>query len=353
MVGILCYSVVSFGIGLANGFPIYSVLIDLRTVSYLVIGYFAAFSFGAGIRQVRLIRNLLWLSLVGFLVQQYAVTSSGVAVIDSSGGRLQDYRDIGVPFFLGKYGLFVSFVTVINKRGGISVVAAAGFVLGVIAMMATFIRTAWIATIAGILTLALINARRLHRMALLLVTCVTVASILISALPQAAQVIDAAQSRLAETFAPRSALADTVGSRIEESERALANLRSPVDWVIGRGFGLSVADPDHPYQHNSFAWLLSKQGVVGLVLFVVVVLLLPTVIGLRRLFDRSTPLSLSSVRSMILVLVAATIANAVSGYASGHLTFWPYSPLIGLTIGWLEVSVSHHLLLATPEGDDV
>src|SRR5207244_1360294 len=94
-------------------------------------------------------------------------------------------------------------------------------------------------------------------------------SIGVGVVPQIGVVAQAAQGRLDTLGAPSSN--DTLASRFEESRVALANLNDPPDWVFGVGLGLSVADGLHPNQHNSFVWALSKQGILGLLLFALVI----------------------------------------------------------------------------------
>src|SRR5207237_1845004 len=75
------------------------------------------------------------------------------------------------------------------------------------------------------------------------------------------------QRRLEALFLPASSIDNTTQSRLWESKIAVAQLVTPVDWVIGVGLGLpSAADGVHTFQHDSYVWLLSKEGLLGLAL---------------------------------------------------------------------------------------
>lgn len=333
---LLGYGLLSAGLGAIHGFSGYSIGIDLRALTYLVIGFAAARLTLRAAGHESLLAVLFLVGLVGLVIEQTVVTLQEFARLPGLSVSIAALRDIGAPFYLGKYGIFLLLLMPLrNARDGAAMVVST--LAGLAALVATFIRTAWLEVAVGIVMVAMLGGwRAARRILVVLAFGLIVASVSLGLVPQVSVLAQAAQGRL-DAFSQSSAYnVDTVALRLEESRTALANLRDPQDWVIGVGLGLSVADGLHPNQHNSFVWALSKQGILGLALFSVVIVLIPLVIGLRAL-----PFTSGLRRALLLSLLAAHIANTVGGYASGTITFSAYTPLLGMSLAWIaDIAVS-------------
>jgi hypothetical protein len=326
---LLGFGLLSAWLGAIHGFSAYAIGIDLRALSYLAIGYAAARLSLPADEHERLLAILFVVGLGGLLVEQAVVTLQQFARLPGLSGSIANLRDIGAPFYLGKYGIF--FLLLVRLRGPREAVAMViSTVAGLAAIVATFIRTAWLEIAMGIIVVAVLGGRRVRRRILVVLGFgVIAASVSLSLFSEANVIVQAAQGRL--DFSLSTVYNDpTVAGRLDESRSALANLRAPQDWIFGVGLGLSVTDGLHPNEHNSFAWALSKQGIVGLALFCVVVVALPLVIGLRALKFTD-----GRQRALLLSLLAAHTANILGGYASGNLTFSAYTPLLGMSIAWI------------------
>ena len=332
LLGLLFLCLASALVGLSHQYPLYSIAIDLRDIAYLMVGYLAAHTLLHARRDRRLLTAVMWMSVIGFLTEQTAVSITGFRNIAIQGGSLETYRDIGVSFFAGKYGIFMAVVTTATDGLRRSLLQGALALAGLAATAASLIRTAWIDVLAGIaFLLVATGVRGSSRLVAYGVVGVTVIAFAAYSIPQTSTLVDAVINRASAAIDPSSVTSvDTVAVRFEESRRALAHLQTPEDWLIGAGLGLSVQDALHPYQHNSYVWYLSKLGIIGLLAMCAVLVLLPLVVAIRALRRAS-----GDHRVLLLVLTAAHVANVVSGYASGHLTNWEYAPLVGMTIGWI------------------
>jgi hypothetical protein len=327
---LLGYGLLSAGLGAIHGFSSYAIGIDLRALSYLVIGFAAARLTLPADEHESLLAVLFVVGLAGLVFEQSLVTLQEFARLPGLSVSIAALRDIGAPFYLGKYGVFLLLLVPLKTaRQGLAMVL---FTLaGLAALAATFIRTAWLEVAVGVVTVAMLGGWRVARRILVIAALGLVAtSVSLGLLPQAAVLAEAAQGRLDLLSQSTPYNLDTVASRFEESRIALSNLRNPQDWVFGVGLGLSVADGLHPNQHNSFVWALSKQGVLGLLLFVGVIVVIPLVIGLRAV--KST---VGLRRALLVTLLAAHIANIAGGFASGTITFSAYTPLLGMSLGWI------------------
>jgi hypothetical protein len=327
---LLGYGLLSAGLGAIHGFSGYAIGIDLRALTYLVIGFAAARLTLRAAGHESLLAVLFLVGLVGLVIEQTVVTLQEFARLPGLSVSIAALRDIGAPFYLGKYGIFLLLLMPLrNARDGAAMVVST--LAGLAALVATFIRTAWLEVAVGIVMVAMLGGwRAARRILVVLAFGLIVASVSLGLVPQVSVLAQAAQGRL-DAFSQSSAYnVDTVALRLEESRTALANLRDPQDWIIGVGLGLSVADGLHPNQHNSFVWALSKQGVLGLLLFVGVIVVIPLVIGLRAV--KST---VGLRRALLVTLLAAHIANIAGGFASGTITFSAYTPLLGMSLGWI------------------
>ncbi len=390
------FSLIPVLVGLAHHSALYSVLIDLRTIAYLAIGYWAGRLLLDIVRYGRPVLGLLAATALGFAFAQAIDIVRELGIVARTGINLIDRRDLGVPFFTGKYGIFVGVLGIrqqgLRKTGVPALLVAAGFMATVL----TLIRTAWLTTTVGIIVLLIFWGWRtagrvtliasgslVLLLAAVLVTPVahpifgaltnqhvTIANPTRTAAPSlqsspapsstgasaspgiqgpaasaspgiqgpAASASPAIQGptaaggsvSVAPSPTPRSLGTDTVQFRLAEAGAALSHLKHPLDWILGVGFGLNVDDPIHPYQHNSFVWVLSQEGLVGLVLFTWGVVLTPLIMAVGAL--RRAPAN----RDLLVVLIAVQVANIVSGAASGHLTSWPFAPIVGMTIAWME-----------------
>jgi hypothetical protein len=339
LLGLVFLCLASVLVGLGHQYPLYSIAIDLRAIAYLVVGYLAAQTLLQAVRDRRLLTAVMWMSLVGFLTEQAAVSITGLRNVAIQGGSLETYRDIGVSFFAGKYGIFMAVAATATRGLTRSPVQGALALAGLAATAASLIRTAWIDVLAGIAFLLVATGiRASSRLLAYAVAGVTVIAFAGYAIPQTSPIVEAVINRAGVAIYPSSFNSvDTVAARFEESRVALSHLETPEDWLIGAGLGLSVQDALHPYQHNSYVWYLSKLGIIGLVTFCVVVVVLPLAVAVTAL-----PKVSGEQRVLLLALTAAHTANAISGYASGHLTNWEYAPLVGMTMAWI-------LQLARPE----
>lgn len=342
LLGLLCLCLASIVIGLSRNYPWYSIVIDLRDICYLLVGYLAAQTVLHARRDRRVLSAVLWMSVVGFVVEQTAVSFTGFGNIALQGGSLASYRDIGVSFFTGKYGTLLAIVVIATAGVRASLGAVTLAIAGFAATATSLVRTAWLDLAAGIaFLLVAMGLRAGGRLMALLVIAVAAFTVAVNAIPQTNVIVTAVIERSISALDPNSSSAvDTLSIRFDESRAALSHLQSPLDWVVGAGIGLSVQDSLHPYQHNSYVWYLSKMGVIGLVAMCAVLVLLPLAIavkGLRVVAGRR--------RTLLLTLTAAHVANVVSGFASGHLTNWEYAPIVGMTIGWL-------VQLALPEATE-
>jgi hypothetical protein len=334
------FAILAAAIGLAHGFATYAVAIDVRTIAYLVLGYCAGRSTMNAIRDRNMLGAILLTTVIGFSVQQGFVSATGISQASTYGDQLDTLRDITVGFFAGKYGIIFAAALLESARGRRSWAAAVLFGIGLVCIAATFTRTAWLATGIGILVVFAMATWRGRLRMIILTGTLAIALLGLGLTSQGSLFLGAIQYRFTTVFTPVASSPnpdtvnlDTLGSRLAESELAISNLQGAVDWLLGAGFGLSVTgDPLRPYQHNSFAWLLSKGGVIGFAIFAMAVIVIPLrwgIRGVRRRHNRRT-------RVFALTLLAATIADVVSGVASGHLTFWPYAPLIGMRMAWME-----------------
>jgi hypothetical protein len=331
-VALAVYAVLGLGVGYVHGYGWYFVMIDVRTVLYLCVGYWAAMHLTDAKRDSGMIAALLWVTLAGFIFAQATAWTTGLQQFESTGGSLEDYRDIGSPIFVGKYGLFLAAVLVMERRFVYSWWAAGLLIVGVVAVAASFVRSGWVSVAIGfVLLLLVIRGKGVPRLAGVIAAIGVIATLLIMTVPPSSEFFQALQHRLQDVLAPPSDYHDTVGSRFQESQAALSSLKSVTDWIFGVGLGYVVPGNTNPFQHNSVVWLLSKQGFLGLALFVIVVVLIPV----SRLRTGLEVLS-GQRRQLLLVLVAAQMANLASGYASGNLTYWPYMALIGIAMAWID-----------------
>jgi hypothetical protein len=360
--GLIVYGVLLAALGLVHHYHLYSVLIDLRTLLYLGIGYWGGRVLLDLRKERRVLIGLIWTAAVGFVVAEAAATVGELRAVATTGVQLIDRRDLGVPFFTGKFGLLISAVRLHVDGLHRAWWAALLFVLSVWAVTLTFTRSTWLGAAVGILVVALYYGIRF----LLTVAGLTVGTLLLLlglaiVLPYGREFIAAAQSKHITAIgsgsgsllatprvsggqsvpstspsqaqpspAPTSGSTDTISFRLKESWLALSQLHSPMDWLFGTGLGLSVDDQIHPYQHDSFIWFLSKGGLMGLAIFLWVVVIQPTARGVGRLWiDHAYD-------PLLLVIIAGYIAGIVGGLTSGNLSYWSYSAALGLTIAWIE-----------------
>ncbi len=340
MVIVLGYGLLSAGVGAIHGFSAYAIGIDLRALTYLVVGFAAARLTLSADRHESLLVGLFLVGLTGMVIEQVVVTLQEFARLPGLSVSIAALRDIGAPFYLGKYGLFLLLLLPLRSaRDGLATVIST--LVALAALVATFIRTAWLEVAVGIVIIAVLGGwRTTQRILVVLAFGVIVASVSLGFLPQVTVVAQAAQGRLGDLSWTSFFSDNTVAARLDESRAALANLRDPQDWIFGVGLGLSVTDGLHPNEHNSFVWALSKQGLLGLGLFSVVIVAIPLVLALRAL-----PSTVGLRRALLLSLLAAHVANAVGGYASGNLTFSAYTPLLGMSLAWIAD------LAARPKGE--
>jgi hypothetical protein len=349
---LLGYGLLSAGLGAIHGFSGYAIGIDIRALAYVAIGFAAARLTLPVAKYARVLVVLFLVGLAGLVVEQTAVTLQEFARLPGLSVSIAALRDIGAPFFLGKYGVFLLLLLPLkNAREWVAMVMSS--LSAIAALTATFIRTAWLETAVGIVVILLLGGWRAARRTVIVAAFGLFAlTALLALVPQVGVLTLAAQGRLDRLSLSTSDNVDTVASRFEESRTALANLREPQDWVFGVGLGLSVLDGLHPNQHNSFAWALSKQGILGLLLFAGVIGIMPLVIGFRAM---SSTVRLH--RVLLLTLLAAHCANIVGGYGSGSLTFSPYAPLLGMSLAWivdLAARASHQpKLLPTVAAEDM
>jgi hypothetical protein len=330
MILLLGYGLLSAGLGAVHGFSGYAIGIDLRALAYVVIGFAAARLTLPVAKYERALVVLFLVGLAGLVVEQTAVTLQQFARLPGLSVSIAALRDIGAPYYLGKYGVFLLLLMSLGSvRERVALVATT--LAGLAAMAATFIRTAWLEAAVGIVVVVMLGGWRAARRTLVVAAFGLIAvTVSLGLIPQVGVLTLAAQGRLDQLSLGTLDNVDTVASRFVESRVALANLRAPQDWVFGVGLGLSVADSLHPNQHNSFVWALSKQGILGLLLFSGVIVIMPLVIGLRAMKHTM------GVRwALLIALLAAHIANAVGGYASGNLTFSAYTPLLGMSLAWI------------------
>jgi hypothetical protein len=329
---ILALSAFSAIVGLAHGYAWYSVAIDLRAIVYLGVGYLAALYLLDARRDSQILKAILWLSVVGFAVEQTLVSFGAFRALER-GASFAAYRDISVSFFAGKYGILFALVVFANQRFRTGLPAGVVAGIGVLATVASLIRTAWVGLAAAFLFAAVASGwtRGARQIALVVVILVFGAGVATLS-PSASTVWSAAVERGLAAVDPNSLpqQVDTVAGRNFASQMAIAHLTGPLDWLFGVGLGLAVADPLHPYLENSYVWYLSKMGLLGLALLSAAVVALPVLLAMRAL-----PLARGEMKTLLLVLTAAHVGNAVSGYASGHLTNWEYAPLVGMTIAWI------------------
>lgn len=326
------YTSLTFAIGYARGYQLHDILVDARVVLYLVVGYVAARVLSDAARDYRIILLIFWLTLVGFILSQVALSDSVVRNFESAGGSLASYRDIGSTFFAGKYGLILAAATVIDRRGPLRWFALALFLVGLIAVVTSLLRTDWAAAAVGILALAILVPQR-GKLKLLAASATAVPAFVMAVLfvPAASLLLGAAQSRLDFLVRGAPVYADTVSIRINETQAALNGLASPVDWIFGAGLGYIFPGGTYPFQHNSVAWLVTTLGLTGTVIFLTVTVFAP----LLRAFPIQRALK-DPQRQVLIVCVAALLATVAAGLLSGHLTRWAYMPVTGMTVAWIE-----------------
>lgn len=329
-------------IGTLRGQLAYSILIDLRFVVYLVVGYWAGRRILSPVQRPRLVEGLMWMTLAGFTFETVLILAGGLQIAPQGGQSLINQRDIGVSYFAGKYGVFFAIVVALTSTSVRAYIARTASVIGIVATAATFVRTAWVATAAGLGVIAWVCGRTAVRGAAAIAVIFVLVLGLAEVAPAASPLFDSVIYRFEETFQPSSPAFDTVAIRTAESNAALAKLESPQDWLVGNGLGLVVnEDAVHPYLHNSFVGILAKQGIIGLIIFSLALIAIPFAYGLRALRRVS-----GKSRNLLIVAMAAIAANGVSGYASGNMTSWELAPLIGMTVAWID-DLSRSVRLAT------
>src|SRR6202521_565363 len=296
----LCgYSVLSAGTGYLHGHGWYAILIDLRVVAYLAIGYLAGVVLVPGRSNATLILGLSWMALAGLVLYQGMLSMA--AVRSGSAQHVVALEAIQAPLYLGKYGLFCAALGLGARLWRIPITSGAALAVGLSAAAASFVRTAWLTIAIGLASLLVFVGWTLGRR-LLVVAVIGAVIVLIAGrvVPDVALIEKALQIRVSEIFVPPASSADSLATRFDESRRALAALRTPIDWTVGVGLGLGVVDERHPFLHNSFVWALANEGLIGLALFGFVVGVLPLAIGIRglaRVYGRH--------RLALLVLIAA------------------------------------------------
>lgn len=342
-VGIVAlWTALAAGIGLANGFGSYSVLIDVRTISYLVVGYLAGRTLLDASRHPVLLVALLLASGVTFVVIQIAQSTASLGSFSAVGMAFENTRDISVPFFMGKYGILAALVMGTSSHRIMKWSSRVLAVGGLVAMGASLVRTGWVTTAAGMGVLFVLGGRRLQLVIGGIVAAVIlVAGALVAVAPESSTVLHAVASRAQDALSPTGGPSDTVTIRLNESRAALSALHDPVQWAVGAGLGLSVQDAIHPYQHNSYVWFVSHEGIVGLTLFLATLCFAPVLIGVRALLSHRVGLQ----SSLLLVLIAAHVANLISGYVSGHLTLFLSVVIFGMTLAWIEQLAENHRAL--------
>lgn len=319
-------------LGFAHGFDAHDVLVGVRVILYLVIGYGAARSLTDAHRDARAICRVFWVVLLLFVLAQIAATNATFGQFQALGGQLQTYRDIGSPFFAGKYGLLLAAVTIIESPGKVAWLALISLLAGLAAVLVSLVRTDWLAAAISLTAVALL-ARRGRGIKLVgaLAVVAPIVTLGLLSLGPGSLILNAAQSRLGLLLQGAPSSTDTVTIRLSESQTAIGGLQTPGDWLFGRGFGYIQTGGTYPFQHDSFVWLLTTQGILGMTLFSVVVLIIP----LTRALIASRRMSGPGGR-LLLALLAAHVANLAEGMISGHLTFGLYTAAIGMTVAWMD-----------------
>lgn len=320
--------------GLLHGYLTYSVAIDVRNAAYLLIGFMVGLELLRREDATRVIQAVLLISVVGFCVQQGVATTLGVRATQQSSLPIDVFRDISVSYFVGKYGLLQA--AALFHRKGIRNGYWAALLLsaGLVATTVTLVRTAWLTAAVALAAYFALQGRRTRARAAAAAVLAALVFVAAFQLASTSLLINGISDRLNVGSQLAVPATDTIASRVAESQQALSSLQTPVDWAIGVGLGLPGADGVHTNQHNSYVWLLSKEGILGTLLFVCVVLALPIAQGIRRLRSRA---GLEPHLLLLSVLVAAQVANVVSGLTAGHLTYWEYQPIIGMTVAWIAV----------------
>ena len=320
--------------GLLHGYLTYSVAIDVRNAAYLLIGFMVGLELMRRQDATRVIQAVLLISVVGFCVQQGVATTLAVHATQQSSLPIDVFRDISVSYFVGKYGLLQA--AALFHRRGIRKGYWAALLLsaGLVATTVTLVRTAWLTAVVALAAFFALRGRRTRARAAAVAVLAALVLVATFQFASTSALISGISDRLNIGSQLADPAADTIASRLAESQQALSSLQTPVDWAIGVGLGLPGADGVHTNQHNSYIWLLSKEGILGTLLFVCVVLALPIAQGIRRL---RSPTGVEPHLLLLSVLVAAQVANVVSGLTAGHLTYWEYQPIIGMTVAWIAV----------------
>lgn len=261
-------------LGLVHGYGAYNVVIDIRVLLYLAIGYLVGRVTWDACPNIRPIEILFVLTLVGFACEEATtllrltnLSSDSVAVIEQN-------RDIGISYFTGTYGLLFClawFVEATGRRWLASGVAAA---LGFAMVVVTLARTAWISVAAAVVVQTLLGRRSGRGWVRLAIAypLIGLAGLAIFT----SDMFQGASGAIADRFLALNGAdlsgVNTVQLRLDEATAAFAQLRSPIDWLIGVGLGLPNATANHPFFHNSSIWLIAKEGILGTALFLAVVL---------------------------------------------------------------------------------
>jgi hypothetical protein len=332
---ILAWSTIAALLGLLHHRSLYAIAIDYRVMVYLGIGYVAARLLFRAQEDGRVIRAILLIGLIGFVTQQVLVSAHAFSIRNAvQTGQVDAYRDITVPFFIGSYGILLCVAYVQSGRGRVRLASVLGLAAGLAALFATFIRSAWLATGAGLVVLAALSGRR--AVARLGIACLALGLAIVVAadlVPVVRVVVQTAERRAIEAVLPSSGpyFVNTLDTRLQESRIALGHLRNPIDWATGAGLGLIVS-LNNPFQHDSVIWLVSKEGLIGAGIFILVIIVLPLRSGLRTLWFGPD----SSERLLLTVLMASLITGAVGSLATGGFTYAPWMPVVGFTIAWIE-----------------